>query len=305
MSNNYINIAFMNIHGQTGLDESKQVQIENFIKSYKIDILNCQEINIDENSFKNCNLITSSYTSIINNAENKYGTCCFVSNNLDFQNVKLDTNGRVIAFDIEDITFCNVYLPSGTDSAMKKERENYVAEVLPQILINSKDYGCIGGDWNCIADLQDATKNASSKISNNLKRLIRTFNWVDSFRLLHPSSNQFSRYYDNSVHGSGASRIDRMYHHGNLKISDAFYVGVAFSDHFALIVKMQLPNNMSRLASPKSKPLFKSNPAVISDPIFQDTLKKHVKVWYQGIRLVGVHCQAKHKTSPRVLGKLR
>ena len=39
MSNNYINIAFMNIHGQTGLDESKQVQIENFIKSYKIDIL--------------------------------------------------------------------------------------------------------------------------------------------------------------------------------------------------------------------------------------------------------------------------
>ena len=43
----------MNIHGQTGLDESKQAQIENFIKSYKIDILNCQEINIDENSFKN------------------------------------------------------------------------------------------------------------------------------------------------------------------------------------------------------------------------------------------------------------
>ena len=53
MSNNCINIAFMNIHGQSSLDESKQVQIENFIKSYKIDILNCQEINMDENSFKN------------------------------------------------------------------------------------------------------------------------------------------------------------------------------------------------------------------------------------------------------------
>ena len=172
MSNNFINIAFMNIHGQSSLDESKQVQIENFIKSYKIDILNCQEINMDENSFKKCSFISSSYTSIINNAENKYGTCCFVSNNLDFQNVKLDTNGRVIAFDIEDITFCNVYLPSGTDSAMKKERENYLAEVLPQILINSKDYGCTGGDWNCIA----GHKKASSKISNSLKRLIKTFN---------------------------------------------------------------------------------------------------------------------------------
>ena len=122
MANNFIKIAYMNIHGQTGLDDCKQVQIENFIKSYKIDILNCQEINIDEDSFKNCSFIASSYKSIINNAQNKYGTCCFVSNDLDFENVKVDTNGRIIAFDIGNNTFCNVYLPSGTDSATKKER---------------------------------------------------------------------------------------------------------------------------------------------------------------------------------------
>ena len=38
----------MNIRGQTGLDLPKQLQIEKFIQTYRIDILNCQEINILE-----------------------------------------------------------------------------------------------------------------------------------------------------------------------------------------------------------------------------------------------------------------
>ena len=67
-SSNTLTLAYMNIRGQTGLDETKQVQIESFIKSYKIDILNCQEINISENSFSSCNFITSSYDIITNNA---------------------------------------------------------------------------------------------------------------------------------------------------------------------------------------------------------------------------------------------
>ena len=156
-NSNTITLAYMNIRGQTGLDEIKQVQIENFIKSYNIDILNCQEINISEDSFSNCDYITSSYDIITNNAQNKYGTCCIVSNNLNSENIKFDTNGRVIAFDIDNITFCNVYLPSGTEQSMKNLRENYSAEILPQILINAKDIGVVGGKWNCIMENRDGT----------------------------------------------------------------------------------------------------------------------------------------------------
>ena len=58
-SEQILTIAYMNIRGQTGLEYSKQVQIENFVKFYNIDILNCQEINILENSFENCNFINS------------------------------------------------------------------------------------------------------------------------------------------------------------------------------------------------------------------------------------------------------
>ena len=93
----------MNIHGQSGLGEPKQIQIKNFMKFYKIDILNCQEINIDEDSFSNCDFISSSFSIITNNAQNKYGTCSIVSNNYVPDNVKVDTNGRVLAFNIRNI----------------------------------------------------------------------------------------------------------------------------------------------------------------------------------------------------------
>ena len=219
---NTLTLAYMNVRGQTGLNLAKQLQIETFLKSYKIDILHCQEINILEDTFSECSFITSSYNILSNNAQNKYGTCSLVSNVFSTENIKNDTNGRVLAFDIQNITFCNVYMPSGSDPQMKNRRENYAAEVIPQILINCKENGCIGGDWNSIIENKDATKNQAQKQSKCLKRLIKTFNWTDSFRQHYPDSLQFSRYYDNSVHGEGASRLDRNYHFGNIKIIEVF-----------------------------------------------------------------------------------
>ena len=54
--NSSLTVAYMNIQRQTGLNVSKQTQIEEFLKKNKIDILNCQEINIEEDSFKSCSV---------------------------------------------------------------------------------------------------------------------------------------------------------------------------------------------------------------------------------------------------------
>ena len=286
-SNFILNIAYMNIRGQTGLDTSKQVQIEHFLKTYNIDILNCQEINILHDSFEHCDYLNSSYDIITNNASNKYGTCTFISNSLQPENIKLDTNGRAIVFDIENITFSNIYLPSGNCPIMRSSRENYSAEVIPQLLINCKDSGCIGGDWNCIVNEMDATKNQARKLSPSLKRLIRNFSWKDSFRSLYPKTKSFSRYYEHHRSGEGATRIDRQYNWGHLVIVEASYVGVAFSDHQALIVKIKLPTASSRILCPKSKPQFKAKPAVIRDNIFQARLKESFSLWYP-IRQAGL-----------------
>lgn len=122
---------------------------------------------------------------------------------------------------------------------------------------------------NCITENIDATKNASNKKSPCLKRLVNTFTWSDSFRSLHPTDHVFSRYNDTNLHGEGATRIDRMYFHKDLEILSAEYVGVAFSHHFTYVTEVRVPQQFSRLLCPKSKPLFKSNPDVIRDNIFQ------------------------------------
>ena len=79
-----------------------------------------------------------------------------MANNLVAENLKYDTNGRVI--------------PSGNEPVKKNSRKNYVAETLPQILVDAQDNGCIGGDWNCVVEAKDATRNLNSKKSNGLLR---------------------------------------------------------------------------------------------------------------------------------------
>ena len=151
---------------------------------------------------------------------------------------------RIIVFDIENVTFGIFYLPSGTYASSRSKRENYFSEIIPQLLINSKDSGCLGGDFNFIIHKEDATKNPETKISPSLKRLVQTFSWQDSFRSLFPSSRSFSRYYNSDGHGDGASRIDRNYHFGNLTVTEAKYVGIAFSDHLALIITVKISKIM-------------------------------------------------------------
>ena len=63
-NNDHLNIAFMNTRGQTGLDLTKQAQIESFLKFHRIDILNCQETNVSEDTFSQNHFITSSYLTM-------------------------------------------------------------------------------------------------------------------------------------------------------------------------------------------------------------------------------------------------
>ena len=82
-SSNDLIVASINIRGQTGLNVSKQKQIENLLKMYKIDILHCQEIEIDDFTFEACSFLQAHYDIIPNNSpNNKYGTASIVRNDL-------------------------------------------------------------------------------------------------------------------------------------------------------------------------------------------------------------------------------
>ena len=274
-----LNIGFMNIHGQTGLSKAKQVQIESFLTAQHLDILHLQEIHIDEDSFSVCEKISSSYNVISNNAASKYGTATLVKSELVPENILMDTQGRAIVFNIGSVTLSNLYLPSGTDGGSRAQRENYFSEIIPQLLLNRLDSGIIGGDMNCITHNIDCTHHPEAKKSPSLARMVNTFEMVDSFRSLFPNRKIFSHYYKSTQLVQGATRIDRSYNWGEIDVKDAKYVPVALSDHMAYIVSISVPGLPSSMVSPRSRPLFKVRPEVISDKVFQERLVESMADW--------------------------
>ena len=81
-----LTVGFLNILGQTKLKQPKQNQIQFIMQEHKIDILHLQETNILEDTFKNCNLISSSYNIISNNSPTNYGTSCLIKSDLEAEN---------------------------------------------------------------------------------------------------------------------------------------------------------------------------------------------------------------------------
>ena len=110
-------------------------------------------------------------------------TSSLVKNTFAVDNLRCNTVGRAIVFDLDGLSLGNFYGHSGTDGISRASRENFYAEVVPQLLTSRRQRGCVGGDWNCIVDKADATVNPENKMSNCPKRVIQTFELKDSFRM--------------------------------------------------------------------------------------------------------------------------
>ena len=268
-------INYLECRSQTGFNLSKQLQIENFIKTYEIDVLHLQEVHFDDETFTQCRFISSSYTIIKNNSNTKYGTGSLIRNNFQVEDIVLHHSGRIILFNIENVTFGNIYLPSGTEG--RPGRETFCSEILPTLLTNSQHSGIVGGDWNCIVDKKDCTRFPETKMSPCLKRLVNAFSWRDSYRAVHPDGSCFSHFYISN--GPGATRIDRSYYYGELRPGEAQYV--AFSDHHAHIVRVETPTQFQKLISPKYRHLFKISPEIATDKGFQARLANNMQEWQQ------------------------
>ena len=276
-----LTIAYLNSHGQTGMPINKQKQVEDFLRRKNIDILNIQEINVEEETFSQCNFISSNYNIITNNALNKYGTASLIRSECNPENIKMDTNGRGIFFDISGMTFGNIYFPSGTDALSRSGRETFCSETLPRLLVNCKEVGIFGGDFNCITKAEDSTHNSEAKMSPSLRRLLPTFSMIDTYRYLFPDTSCYSRYYSRGGGEVGASRIDRSYLWGNATILESEYEAVAFSDHFAHIVKILPPDQIKFSVSPRSRPFFKTSPELVMDEVFKAWLQRDMIEWQE------------------------
>jgi exonuclease III len=102
---NTLEIAYLNIHGQSKLGDSKQRQIDHFLSFHNIDILHLQESHLNPNTFDSCQYISENFETVYNNSPTKYGVASIIKNNLTYDNLRMDLSGRIIVFDIGNITF--------------------------------------------------------------------------------------------------------------------------------------------------------------------------------------------------------
>ena len=276
---NSLKIVSLNCRGQTKMNLAKQLQIQDFLKVYNIDILMCQETSVDDDTFNLCDFIKSNFTIIINNSHNEYGTCCLIKNSFKIGDVSFDTEGRIIIFNLADFTFVNVYLPSGTDAITRSKREKIISESLPNLLINRKREGILLGDWNCIVCKEDSMKYPEIKISPSLRCLIKVMDLNDFHHKFSPKSLQYSHYYKSSSYGAGATRIDRGYWYGNVIPLTSEYIPIACSDHLSYHVTIRMVGGLEKMSSPRRKPFFKVNPAVVDDVDFKEEVSKAMLEW--------------------------
>ena len=129
-----LRVATLNCQGQSGITPTKALYINDMLKRSNIDILHLQETYINEETFEHCSLIESNYNVVKNNAINNYGTASLVKNNLTIKELRYDTEGRIIMFEIKKFLFANIYPKSGTDTVSRQHRENMFSTVVPNMI---------------------------------------------------------------------------------------------------------------------------------------------------------------------------
>ena len=276
-------VAYINCVGQSKFPISKQLEIQSYVFTNKIDILHLQECKIYEDSFAQCGFLTSNYNIFSNNKpdDSYYGTASLIRSDLEVSNIHTDDDGRTLIFDAAGCMWGNLYLPSGSDGPSRAKREQYFSEFIPDLLVRRLAQGAVGGDLNSIISLPDSTRNPHSKLSPSCRNLVRAFSLSDCFRRLYPRAAQYSRHSRTVHHGEGASRIDRSYHWGELQVLEAVYNSISFSDHLSLLTHYRLPHRLDRHLAPLINPPFKISPIVVNDNSFRQKLKHSMQGWLQ------------------------
>ena len=272
----HLTVGSLNIRGQMTLGHSRILQLEDFVKQYKIDVLNLQETDLKEDVFLENDFLALNYQLIINNNPKGFGTSVLIKNDLEYDNVKMDTGGRLICYDLTDlnITGSNIYLQCGVLKEHRDSRDLYCSKIIPEIFHNRKHANFITGDWNNIVNRMETTRNAENKISNVTQKMLSTFSLVDSYRQIFPKDDKtMSHYYQHP--SPGASRLDRIYH-SNLETASIGYIPTSLSDHMALVCSYHVPEGKD-IRSPKIKPYQKICEEVAKDKVFNIRLKHCVE----------------------------
>ncbi|KAJ4434226.1 hypothetical protein ANN_22774 [Periplaneta americana] len=243
-----INYATLNINCLRS--QPKQQLLKQFLYNNDIDILLLQEVNIE-----NFNFIGPQYNSIVNVGDSNRGTAILYRSGLSIQLYEQHQSGRITSLLLNTgVLIVNLYLPSGSNNRVL--REQMIAQDLPFYLRHKYNILILGGDFNNVLNARD--QKGEYHPSPNLQRLCNELQLLDTWEVVHGNNVQFTFH-----RGQAASRLDRIYVNKQLKdnIINAQVQPAVFSDHHALLVKMEVDNTIP----PHGRGYWKLNESLLYD----------------------------------------
>ena len=229
-------VVSLNINGINNVD--KQLELVNYIKYKKIDILFLQEHNLRERNLI-CNELLELCDIFINLSVNqKGGTATLISKKFNYglQSNEFSADGRIVSTIIKhyntELHLVNVYAPA---SASHSERDSFFQNDLLYYLRNKLNNVILGGDWNCILSERDC-QSRNIQVSKTLLNIVRSIKCKDAW-FCKDRNVEYT-----FVRQNYGSRIDRFYVRNLANYIEYIkVVHVNFSDHSSIEMSIKLP----------------------------------------------------------------
>lgn len=210
----------------------KQHLLKEFVWNNDLDVIFMQEVAFENFAF------LPTHKALINISDDGKGTGILVRSNIEFSNLVMNCNGRIISLVIDGVNFVNVYGHSGTK--YKKERDLLFTD---ELLIHLGEFreNVILGDFNCIIDKNDS----SGPVKNMCKGLRKMVTEMD-LRDVELAKNDRGSF--TFIRGGSRSRIDRIYGSTSFveTVKKIATMAVPFSDHHSVVLTVEL-NDVNRL----------------------------------------------------------
>ena len=195
----------------------------------------------------------------------------------------------------------NIYAPSGSN--FHQEREHMFREEILYYLRNNLSNTIICGDFNCILNKKDQSKNGACPLSKSLLSLVNNLNLKDIWNLLHDDI-EFTYFRDNY-----GSRLDRIYACDfKSSITNIVTKPIPFSDHHGVIIDINLNGGIEM-----GRFYWKLNTKLLDDEHIEHEFKNeyckmvqliskydNLNEWWEGCAKVGISKFFKKRDGKRV-----
>ena len=256
---NVIRIATVNINAIR--NATRVDMLKEFLRYNDLDIVLLQEVATQDSTD------IPGYVAYNNIGPDMRGTAIMARRSLSITKLERLPSGRAMAIECAGLRVVNLYAPSGT--AKRKEREYFYNSEVPLLLTAQNTPTLVGGDFNCVLAPCDSTGTLSR--SNALANIVSGLRLSDAWQQ-DPRRPMYTHHSP-----SGASRIDRFY------LSPAAAekkvgietVPVAFTDHHAVIIRMEMQTGERRRRAGR----WKMDPKTVTGARFTEALQTEWKKW--------------------------